>query len=216
MIQRKLYSVAAGAFMFVGGAITPSTSVQTYTPQSIQVAGFSDIVRQYITNTYNRSTTNTSTSTTGNTSTPNTTNTSSPSSGNTSTPTSSTFSAIENSVHQQINQLRSGQGLPALQRNSAMDNQARIHSQNMANGQVPFGHSGFSQRVQATGISYRGAAENVAYNQGYSDPATQAVQGWRNSPGHWNNIKGNYNLTGIGVAKNSRGEVYLTQIFILK
>lgn len=208
MIQQKLYSVAAGAFMFVGAAITPVKSVQNYTSHPVQVAGFNDIIRQYITNTYNRDTTNTNN--------PNNTNIYTPSSGNTSTPTSSSFSAIENSVHQQINQLRSGQGLPPLQRNSAMDNQARIHSQNMANGQVPFGHLGFSQRVQATGISYTGAAENVAYNQGYSDPATQAVQGWRYSTGHWNNIKGNYNLTGIGVAKNSKGEVYFTQIFILK
>ncbi|MBD2448219.1 CAP domain-containing protein [Nostoc sp. FACHB-152] len=196
--------------MFVGGAITPATSVQNYTQKSVQVASFSDIWRQYITNTYNRGTTNNSRYSNGNTYTPNTNNTS------TSTPTSSTLSAIENSVHQQINQLRSGQGLPPLQRNSAMDNQARIHSQNMASGQVPFGHIGFAQRVQATGISYSSAAENVAYNQGYSDPATQAVQGWRNSPGHWTNIKGNYNLTGIGVAKNSKGEVYFTQIFILK
>ncbi|MER3590353.1 MAG: alkaline phosphatase, partial [Mastigocladus sp. ERB_26_1] len=34
------------------------------------------------------------------------------------------------------------------------------------------------------------------------------------SPDHLINIKGNYNMTGIGVATNSKGEVYLTQIFI--
>jgi uncharacterized protein YkwD len=128
--------------------------------------------------------------------------------------TTITIAALEDSVHQQINQLRRSQGLPALTRNSAMNNQARIHSQNMANKIVPFGHIGFAQRIQATGISYRAAAENVAYNWGYSDPATQAVQGWRYSSGHWRNIIGNYNLTGIGVARNSRGEVYFTQLFI--
>lgn len=121
---------------------------------------------------------------------------------------------LEQSVFNQINNYRATQGLPALTRNAAIDNQARIHSQNMANGTVPFGHTGFPERVKAIGIPYRAAGENVAYNQGYSDPATIAVQGWLKSPGHLANIRGNYDKTGIGVAKNSRGEIYFTQIFL--
>lgn len=124
--------------------------------------------------------------------------------------------SVEASVFEQINKFRTSQGLPALTRNTAMDNQARIHSQNMANGKVPFGHDGFAQRIAAIAISYQAAAENVAKNSGYSDPATQAVQAWLLSSGHLNNIRGNYNLTGVGVATNSKGEVYLTQIFIRK
>ncbi|MBN3926222.1 CAP domain-containing protein [Nostoc sp. NMS4] len=122
--------------------------------------------------------------------------------------------ALEQSIFNQINNYRISQGLSALTRNGAMDNQVRIHSQNMANGSVPFGHTGFSERLRATRVSYRSAGENVAYNQGYSDPATVAVQGWLRSPGHLANIRGNYNLTGIGVAKNSRGAIYFTQMFI--
>ncbi|WP_375470461.1 CAP domain-containing protein [uncultured Nostoc sp.] len=122
--------------------------------------------------------------------------------------------ALEQSVFSQINNYRASQGLPALTRNSAIENQARIHSQNMANGTVPFGHTGFSERVRAIGIPYRAAGENVAYNQGYSDPATIAVQGWLKSPGHLANIKGNYDKTGIGVASNSKGAIYFTQIFL--
>ncbi|MEH2146431.1 CAP domain-containing protein [Nostoc sp.] len=121
---------------------------------------------------------------------------------------------LEQSVFNQINNYRASQGLPGLTRNSAIENQARIHSQNMANGTVPFGHTGFSERVRAIGIPYRAAGENVAYNQGYSDPATIAVQGWLKSPGHLANIKGNYDKTGIGVASNSRGAIYFTQIFL--
>ncbi len=122
--------------------------------------------------------------------------------------------ALEQSVFNQINNYRVSKGLAGLTRNSAIDNQARNHSQNMANGTVAFGHTGFSERVRATGISFRTAGENVAYNGGYSDPAKKAVQGWLNSPGHLNNIRGNYNLTGIGVAVTSTGRVYFTQIFI--
>lgn len=122
--------------------------------------------------------------------------------------------AIEASVFQQINQYRASQGLSALTRNSAIDTQARTHSQNMASGKVPLGHDGFQQRVQATGIASSASAENVAYNQGSSDPATQAVQGWLKSSVHLTNIKGNYNLTGVGVASNSQGKIYFTQIFL--
>jgi uncharacterized protein YkwD len=84
----------------------------------------------------------------------------------------------------------------------------------MARGKVPFSHQGFIRRVNSLPIGYSGAAENVAFNQGYNDPANEAVIGWLNSPGHLENIKGNYNLTGIGVATNSKGEVYLTQLFL--
>ena len=122
--------------------------------------------------------------------------------------------AIEASVFRKINQYRASQNLPALTRNSTIDNQARIHSQNMASGRVAFGHNGFSGRVAATGIAYSRVAENVAYNQGHQDPADRAVQGWLNSSGHRANIRGNYNQTGIGVARNNRGQIYFTQIFL--
>jgi uncharacterized protein YkwD len=86
----------------------------------------------------------------------------------------------------------------------------------MASGQVPFSHQGFEERVRLStkSIPFRSAAENVAYNQGFSDPGRQAVQGWIKSSGHRKNMEGNFNLTGIGVSKNARGEYYFTQIFI--
>ena len=126
------------------------------------------------------------------------------------------LAALEQEVHNQVNQYRASLGLPPLSLDSRISEQARTHSQNMANGAVGFSHDGFSQRVQtiAKVISYRGASENVAYNQGYTDSATQAVQGWLKSTGHRTNIEGNYNLTGIGIAKNAKGEYYFTQIFI--
>lgn len=125
-----------------------------------------------------------------------------------------TTSTIEQSVYNQINQYRASQGLPTLNRNSALDNQARIHSTNMANGSVSFGHDGFSTRLANSGLSYTSAAENVAYNQGHSDPATKAVQGWLQSSGHLANIKGNFTITGVGVAKNSQNAYYFTQLFM--
>ncbi len=126
---------------------------------------------------------------------------------------SNNTAALKESIFNKINNYRVSQGLGKLASNSAIDTQARIHSQDMANGKVPFGHTGFSQRVKAVGIPYSLAGENVAYNQGYSDPAKVAFEGWLKSPGHLAAIRGNYNKTGIGVVSNSRGEIYFTQIF---
>jgi uncharacterized protein YkwD len=121
---------------------------------------------------------------------------------------------LEKSVFIQINQYRGKRGLKQLIFNEKISEQARIHSQNMAAGKVPFSHQGFEQRVMAIPLKYSSAAENVAYNLGYSNPANEAVSGWLKSPGHLKNLQGKYNLTGVGVATNDKGEVYLTQIFL--
>jgi uncharacterized protein YkwD len=128
---------------------------------------------------------------------------------------SSSMATLEQSVFQQINQYRQQQGLAPLTLNSTITGQARQHSKNMANSRT-LSHNGFNTRVQTISktIAVRGAAENVAYNAGFSNPAAQAVNGWLKSSGHLKNIMGNYNLTGVGVAKNSQGEFYFTQIFI--
>lgn len=131
-------------------------------------------------------------------------------------PDTSELKQLEQVIHQQVNQYRQSQNLPPLTLNSTISEQAKIHSQNMAVGKVPFSHEGFEGRVKAIPqtITYRSAAENVATNYGYSDPATQAVKGWINSPGHQENMVGDFNLTGLGVAKDSEGKYYFTQMFI--
>jgi uncharacterized protein YkwD len=124
-------------------------------------------------------------------------------------------SELERSIFERINRYRASKGLSRLTLNSRISKQARLHSQNMASGKVPFSHNGFEKRVKSTKVRYQSASENVAFNQGYDDPAAEAVSGWIKSPGHLKNLKGNYNLTGVGVATNKQGQVYLTQIFIL-
>ncbi|PLX32778.1 MAG: CAP domain-containing protein [Ignavibacteria bacterium] len=122
---------------------------------------------------------------------------------------------VENRVHTLINQYRVEQGLAPLTMADVMTTQARIHSRNMADGDVPFSHDGFEDRVEVikTQINIAGAAENVARNSGFSDPAQISVNGWIDSDGHRNNIEGDYDLTGIGVSQSSGGVYYLTQLF---
>lgn len=123
---------------------------------------------------------------------------------------------LENAAFQQVNNYRKTRKLPALQLNSNISQQARIHSQNMASGKVAFSHDGFQNRAKIISqkITYQSVAENVAFNMGYSDPVKQAVEGWIKSAGHRKNMEGNYNLTGMGIALNPKGEYYFTQIFL--
>ncbi|MEM7555004.1 MAG: CAP domain-containing protein [Cyanobacteria bacterium P01_A01_bin.84] len=123
-------------------------------------------------------------------------------------------SNLEKVIFEQINRYRAAKGLSKLKLNVGISQQARVHSLNMAKKKVPFSHNGFEKRVTSIPLRFTSAAENVAFNQGYNDPAAEAVRGWLESPGHYKSIVGNYDLTGIGVAINEEREVYLTQIFL--
>ena len=128
----------------------------------------------------------------------------------------SDVAAVEKSVHRQINQYRKKKGLPPLKLNGKISAIAREHSKRMADKKVGFGHSGSNSRYQKISklIRWRGVAENVAYNMGFDNPGEKAVKGWIKSPGHNRNMVGKYQVTGIGVAKNSKGEYYFTQLFV--
>ncbi|MGB7709404.1 MAG: CAP domain-containing protein [Microcoleus sp.] len=127
---------------------------------------------------------------------------------------SSAITDLEKAVNLQINQYRASKKLPPLSIDPRISQQARIHSENMASGKVKFSHDGFDGRVKAITIPYQSVAENVAYNMGYSDPVRNAVDGWIKSDGHRKNMEGQFNLTGIGIAKNAKGEYYFTQLFV--
>lgn len=136
--------------------------------------------------------------------------------------TSSTTSTPSNNqmvadILQLVNEHRRSKGLSALTLNNIISAEAEKHSQRMASGRTPLGHDGFDARVQSItkqiGGSISRSAENVAYG---SRTAQQVVSGWLNSPGHRQNIEGQFNLTGIGVARNNKGEWYYTQLFIKK
>lgn len=114
-----------------------------------------------------------------------------------------------------INNFRAEQGRSALQLDAYISQIAKEHSQMMAEHKIEFGHGGFSER---THLLYKkfphapGMAENVAYAD--LDNTNPIVHSWLTSSGHRRNILGNFNLTGIGVAHDANGRVYITQIFV--
>lgn len=123
---------------------------------------------------------------------------------------------IEQSIYKEINQYRQSRRLPPLKLHRQISQQARLHSQRMGSQVTPFGHQGFQERAETIGLvlPYQNIAENVAINRGYQDPATVAVKGWLESPGHLQNIQGDFNLTGIGVSQDGEGKYYFAQIFL--
>lgn len=81
-----------------------------------------------------------------------------------------------------------------------------------------FSHDGFEGRIKAVQriIPLEKMGENWASMKGYPDPIAVAVKGWINSPSHQKNMVGDYNITGIGIAKNNADEYYFTQLFVKK
>jgi uncharacterized protein YkwD len=121
--------------------------------------------------------------------------------------------SMEADILNYVNEDREQHGLASLKMNEVESAIAEKHSRDMANGKVAFGHTGLNSRAKAIrkalgAISSIG--ENVASGQ---MNAREVVDGWLNSPGHKRNIEGDFTLTGIGYARDKKGNIYFTQIF---
>jgi uncharacterized protein YkwD len=119
---------------------------------------------------------------------------------------------MEIQILQFVNEDRKQHGLAILQINSMESSLAARHSHDMASGKVKFGHDGFNARARTIqkSLGSMEVGENVA-----SGPMTarEVVDGWLKSPGHKKNIEGDFTLTGIGYARDKKGDIYFTQIF---
>lgn len=116
-----------------------------------------------------------------------------------------------------INQARSSAGLPPLRLNSRLTTTARAKSKDMAVNNY-FSHNSptygsFTALLGRYGISYRAAAENIAWNSNGS--VRSAHNSLMNSAGHRNNIMNrNFQQIGVGIYVRSCGRHYYTQLFV--
>lgn len=121
----------------------------------------------------------------------------------------------EMTLHHMINQERQKYGLAPLAVWDVLSHQAKQHSIKMANGKVAFGHTGFEERANAVkkkALCYS-VGENVAYCLNMQDPLQTSLEMWMDSPGHRENILGDYCESGIGIVYNKEGYCYITQLF---
>ena len=128
--------------------------------------------------------------------------------------------SIEEQVFAAINRFRAENHLAPLSIAKDLADIARLHSQDMATRDYfdhvsPDGNT-MRKRVLGFGITnWNRLAENIAMNYGHPDPANVAVKGWLNSQGHRHNILDqDLTETGIGVAIDDKGRIYLTQLFV--
>ena len=129
------------------------------------------------------------------------------------------FADIEQRTFALVNKERKKNNLSELELDEDLLAVARAHSQDMAANNY-FSHTNLDglssfDRLDAAGIKWKIAGENLAYNMDDDDPALTAVTSWINSPKHYENmlVKG-YTLTGLGVGLGENGIYFFTQVFV--
>lgn len=122
-------------------------------------------------------------------------------------------SSVEAEVIRLCNNARAQNGVGQLSTNWELSRVARYKSQDMRDKRY-FSHtsptygSPFAM-INAFGISYRTAGENIAMGQ---KTAQQVFNGWMNSPGHRANIlNGSFKQIGVGYVLDGN---YWTQMFV--
>lgn len=121
--------------------------------------------------------------------------------------------SIETAFLTLVNIERTSLGKNPLTTNSALNNAAYLHSKDMGDNNY-FSHTSLDgrtpdQRIAAAGYTnYYSLGENIAYAYGTPN-ATQVFTMWKNSPGHYANMMGDFKDAGLGVY-TIRGYTYYT------
>ncbi|MCX7550470.1 CAP domain-containing protein [Xanthomarina sp. F2636L] len=121
---------------------------------------------------------------------------------------------IEIEIVELINDYRLSIGLNPLDNMEVIKSQAYSHTDYMIE-KDNVSHDNFYQRKTYL-VNHVGAnkvSENVAY--GFTS-AESVVNAWLNSPGHKENIEGDFTNFDISAEKNSNGKWYYTNIFVKK
>ena len=136
---------------------------------------------------------------------------------------------ITQKIFEKTNAIRTSRGLSELAQNDDMDQLAQLHSDNMVehNFYSHVDHQGKSpsQRADDSNFEWRRIAENIAQvpwhenvlkcgNTRSAESISECVvEGWRNSPGHYANMIGEFDQLGVGVAFTNDSIAYFTQVF---
>jgi uncharacterized protein YkwD len=119
-----------------------------------------------------------------------------------------------------VNAERQKRGLSPLVWDASLARLARYHSATMARDGV-LSHTDrdgldLSGRAQVLGLhGWRALGENIAYNQGFSDPTAFAVERWMISQAHRENIlNGGFTHAAVGIARAADGRIFFTQVFM--
>ncbi|MGB7924931.1 MAG: CAP domain-containing protein [Pyrinomonadaceae bacterium] len=136
-------------------------------------------------------------------------------------PKASSATSVERRAFDLINTERRAKGEEPLVWDEELCRMARRHSEDMAQKNF-FSHAGPDgdtvDRARSLGIrGWSALGENIAYNQGFDDPAGFAVERWMGSPKHRANIlSGMFTRSGLGIARATDGRIFFTQVFVAR
>lgn len=115
-----------------------------------------------------------------------------------------------------LNKERTNKDLPALRPHPLLFKAARAHAQNMAkqrkmehdlDGKKPW------ERVEAAGYNWGKVSENIAMAEDGEPPLSAIVKEWMESKTHRENLlDSKVTETGLGIARNDKGELYYAQV----
>jgi uncharacterized protein YkwD len=113
-----------------------------------------------------------------------------------------------------LNRERTDHKLPELKPHPLLFQAARGHSQNMAKERKMEHELKPVHRVDATGYDWGKVSENIAKAEDGEPQLSEIVKKWMESKTHRDNLLDkNVTETGLGIARNDKGEIYYTQVF---
>lgn len=119
-------------------------------------------------------------------------------------------------LHQAANSYRRSSGKTPLERHADLDRMAQQHSESMAlRGKLD--HQGALSRTDEVSVRYnvKEKAENVMRWHVQAGMNPQAMlKTWIDSPPHHRNLLGPYAITGLGMAQDEEGNIWVTQIYV--
>lgn len=134
--------------------------------------------------------------------------------------------AVDDPLHVLVNEIftlanrqRRLHGVPQLEWNDSVAEEARRHSMNMMDRGF-FSHRDpvrgpVGARLHAAKVNWSRCGENIFREHGMDDPADAAIEGWMRSPSHLQSLLDpQFTHTGIGIAISPDTEYYITQEFI--
>ena len=109
------------------------------------------------------------------------------------------------------NALRASQGVPALKEHDTLTRKAEAWAQHMAKtGRLE--HSNLSDGL--SGLKWTALGENVGYSSPTSDTLKSIHNMFVSSAGHRANlVNGQFTHMGVGVAKDSKGRIWVAEVF---
>lgn len=126
---------------------------------------------------------------------------------------------LERQMFRLINLDRRKAGVRPLRWSAKLTDVARSHSRSMIR-QGYFGHDTpegktVGERLMNAGIDWHSVGENIAISPTVSQAETDFMDEPRHQENHrWNILNTGYTEVGVGIARDSNGELYITQDFM--